>query len=170
MKKKEIQVEENVKVVKKSNKKLIALLIVIAVVVFILSIIVPFIIVFGFAFLFSGDAEFENVNDNIVKIPGYNTTVEVVDSEYDEEEGCFVLYTKVEKGKTEEKKINKFFDIGSSLDVAYVFKDKDGYVLGTEYLYIEDFDKGDKWKQNVYYCDSYAESIDSYVVDSVNVY
>lgn len=170
MKKNETNIEEKAVQPKKSKKGLIILLIVIAVIMVILSIIAPFIFIFGLAFLFSGDTEYEQVNENVIKIPSYNITVEAIDADYDQKEECFILYTKVDKEKKSQNKVANFFDYGTSLEVTYKFKDKDGYVIGSESLYIEGMDKDNKWKQSVYYCDSYADSIYSYEVDSVNVY
>lgn len=171
MKKSENAVDNTTNVKKKSNKKLIILLIVVVAIVMVMSVVLPFAFIFGIALLFSGDTEYKSIDENTIKIPEYNITVEVTDTEYDKKDECFILYAKVDKGENAKtSKIKEFFDYGTSLEVMYKFKDADGYIVGTEYLNIGEIDKVDKWKESVYYCGSYANEITSYEVDSVNVY
>ncbi|MCH5167018.1 MAG: hypothetical protein J1F35_03910 [Erysipelotrichales bacterium] len=171
MKKNENAVDNTTNVKKKSNKKLIILLIVVVAIIMILSVILPFAFIFGVALLFSGDTEYKSIDENTIKIPEYNITVEVTDTKYDKEDECFILYTKIDReDKVKNSKIKEFFDYGTSLEVMYKFKDADGYVVGTEYLNIDEIDKVDKWKESVFYCGSYADEITSFEFDSVNVY
>ena len=165
MKKKEEVVEEQPK--KKSNKKIIIAVIILAVVLFILSIALPIMFVVGAAFLFSGEEEFEQVNTHMVKVPAYDLTIDVVDEKYDKEEKCYILSAVVEKNK--EKKVANLFKEGI-LSVDYVFKNHDGYILGTSSLDVDDIDLDGKWKSTVYFCEENARDVENYEVTDVTIY
>lgn len=50
------------------------------------------------------------------------------------------------------------------------FIDEDGYVVGSETLFIDSLDKYDKWRQTVSFCGEHASSVKSYEVESVDSY
>lgn len=169
MKKKELKSEDKDIKPKKSNKKFIITFIIAIGAFIILSYIIPFLFIFGAAFLFTGHIDYEEVNENIINVPKYNMTVEVTETKYDEEEKCFILYAKVDKENFDKKSKKTIFK-GNHLEVTYKFKDEDGYVIGTEYLNVDEIDKNNKWKETVYFCGSYADTVKDFEVDSVSVY
>ena len=59
--------------------------------------------------------------------------------------------------------------INDTVTVTYSFIDDDGYIVGNEAMFIENLDN-DKWKFDVNYCGSQAQSVDSYKVESVDNY
>lgn len=164
---------EEIKVVEKSKKKTpVALIIVISIIIsitIILSAVLPFVIAFGFLAFSEDDIEFKTVEENKIEIPSKNTTIEKINDYYDKEEECYVLQFKVDReGKIEKK--SGFFGSDTTLEVRYVFKDKDDYVIGEETLIIDDFDSNNKLKRNVYYCDDNAKDVEKVEAKEITAY
>lgn len=165
---------EDIKVVETSKKKTpVALIIVVSVIVsfaIILSAVLPFLIVFGFLAIGEDEIEFKTVEENKIEIPSKNTTVEKINDYYDKEDECYVLQFKVDREGEIDKKKSGFFDIGTTLEVRYIFKDKDDYVIGEEVLTVDDFDSNNKVKKNVYYCDDNAKDVEKIEAKEVTIY
>lgn len=160
--------QESAYVPKKTNRGLIAALIIAAVVVVALTVIVPIAFMVIVLFMAVDQTEFTKVDENTVELDNAGIRVTVEDSRYDEKDNCYVLSTKVLL--TDRDKYKKADFLSDSINVTYSFIDGDGYVVGSEVLYIGNLDKYDKWKQTISFCGDYASSVRSYEVESVDSY
>lgn len=161
--------DKNIKVVDQQKKKTpIALIItvsVIAALAIIISSALPFIFIFGAA-LFQDNIEFKN-EDNKVYIDKYKATIENINNYYDEENECYVMQFKYDRDGEVNKNSSIFAGYENYLEIIYTLKDKDGYIIGEEYLSIDDYDKFDKIKKSIYYCDDNA--LDVYSIEATKV-
>lgn len=149
---------------KKKKTGIIVLIVVVALIYFVLPILF-----FAFMIFVSIDStEFKNIDENTIELPKVGMRVQVEDSKYDNKENCFVLSTRVELFDKEKYKNNILS--ADTINVNYSFMDKEGYVVGTETLYIDNISKYDKWKQTVSYCGEYAKNVTAYEVESVDSY
>ncbi|MCX4249154.1 MAG: FxLYD domain-containing protein [Bacilli bacterium] len=149
---------------KKNRKGIIALIIVVAFIYLILPILFFAFIIFASI----ESTEFKSIDEKTIELPKVGMRVQVEDTNYDSKEKCFVLSTKVELFDKEKYKSNILST--DTINVNYSFLDKEGYVVGTETLYIENISKYDKWKQTISYCGEYAKNVTAYEVESVDSY
>lgn len=164
---------EEIRVVEASKKKTpVGLIIGVSVIIgiaIVFSTVLPFIFTFGIFALAEDELDFKVVDENKISIPSENTMVERVNEYYDKEDECYILQVKVDHDE-KKKKSSTFFDTDTSLEVTYLFKDEDGYVIGEEILTVDDFDNSDKVKKNVYYCEGNAKKVKSVEVKKVSLY
>lgn len=153
---------------KKTNRGLIALLIIGAVIMILVTVVLPIVFTIFVLFLAVEQTEFEVIDDNTINITNVGIEVMVEESKYDEENNCYVLFTKTEVKDRDKYKKSKF--LSDTMNVTYSFIDTDGYVVGSETLFIESLDKYDKYKQTVSFCGEYAGSVESFEVESVDNY
>lgn len=169
MKVKKENAKENVStyVPKKTNRGLIAIMIVCATLMTLLTVILPIVFAIMVLFVAGNNAEFKVVSDDAIEITNLGLRVSVDDSYYDDKSKCYVLNTRAEIFDKEKYKNIRF--INDTVTVTYSFIDDDGYIVGNEAMFIENLDN-DKWKFDVNYCGSQAQSVDSFKVESVDNY
>lgn len=153
---------------KKTNKGLVAALIVCAVLVVLFTVVLPIAFAAFVLFFSISQTEFTKIDDNTIYVDNAGIEVTVEDSRYVEEDNCYVLYTRTELKDADKYKKSNF--ISDTFDVTYSFIDEDGYVVGSESLFIGNLDSHDKWRQTVSACGDYAKNIKSYEVESVDIY
>lgn len=154
---------------KKAPVGLIITVVIIASIAVIISSVLPFLFIFGLT-IFEEEVEFKNINENTISIPSENTTIENVNNYYDKEDECYVLQFRMDREKDTKKKSSFFSNYDTTLEVTYSLKDKDGYVIGEETLMIENFERNNKVKQSVYYCEDDAREVDSVEAREVTLY
>lgn len=153
---------------KKTHKGLIAALIICATVVVLVSVVLPIAFVVFVLFFSVENTKFTTIDPNTIEIDNVGIRVTVDDSRYDEADNCYILSTKTEL--IDKDKYKKASLLSDSMNVTYSFIDEEGYVVGSEELFIGNLESHDKWKQAVYYCGEYASSVKSFEVESVDAY
>ena len=152
------KMKENVSnyVPKKTNRGLIAIMIVCAVLMLLLTIILPIVFAIMVLFVAGNNTEFQVVSDDVIEITNLGLRVSVDDAYYDDKSECYVLNTRTEIFDKEKYKSIRL--INDTITVTYSFIDDDGYIVGNEAMFIENLNY-DKWKFDVNYCGSQAQSL-----------
>lgn len=132
------------------------------------STVLPFVILFGIAL--SDEVYDFRQEDTKIYIEDIKTTIENTNNYYDKEDECYVMQFKVDRDGEISKKNSIFGEYERTLEVIYTLKDKDGYVIGEEYLMIDNYENNNKFKKSVYYCDDNAKDIDYIEAREVTVY